>query len=257
MKRNQAFYIIGIIFLLLIGWILGWLSNKNMWLSYNADAKYGMWEILYYIAAIITAFGTVGAVFVALFKEKLVRLFTCPKLILSMKDDKCFSEDVDSEQQNPTSSQYLGILSVNNQGNIVATGCEVLIEKVQYARNREKRLKDITDAESKRKLQWESSKVDVPVNIPKQVMLFKIDKPNAYGTPSASSNTQGVQSHLQLNGMKLRDNMSEKGVWELTYYINNLETGHIRFRLTIDWNGEWKARKTEMADVLKVKFETL
>lgn len=257
MKRNKTFYVIGILFILVLGWFLGWLSNKNLWLAYNPEIKYGIWEIIYYIAAIISAFGTVGAVFVALFKEKIVRLFTCPNIVLTMKDEKCFSEDVDSEQQNPTSSQYLGILNVNNQGNIVATGCEVFIEKVQYARTREKRLKDITDAESKRKLTWEASKVDVPVNIPKQVMLFKIDKPNAYGTPSASNNPQGVQCHLQLNGMKLRDNMSEKGVWEITYYISNLETGHSRFRLTIDWNGEWKTRKTEMADVLKVKFDTL
>lgn len=257
MKRNKTFYVLGILFILIIGWFIGWLSNKNMWLAYAPDIKYGMWDIIYYIAAVITAFGTVGAVLVALFKEKIVRLFTCPNLLLTMKDEKCFSEDVDSEQQNPTSSQYLGILTVNNQGNIVATGCEVFIEKVQYAKTRDKRMKDITDAESKRKLTWEAPRVEVPVNIPKQVMLFKIDKPNAYGTPSASNNPQGVRSHLQLNGMKLRDNMSEKGVWEITYYISNQETGHTRFRLTIDWNGEWKARKTEMADVLKVKFDTL
>lgn len=257
MKRNKIFYIIGVLLILVLGWFIGWLSNKNMWLIYNSEVKYGIWEIIYYIAAIITAFGTLGAVFVALFKEKIDRLFTCPNLVLTMKDDKCFSEDVDSEQQNPMSSQYLGILNVHNQGNIVATSCEVFIEKVQYAKTRDKRLKDITDAESKRKLTWEAHRVDVPVNIPKQVMLFKIDKPNAYGTPSASNNPQGAQCHLQLNGMKLRDNMSEKGVWEITYYISNLETGHTRFRITIDWNGEWKTRKTEMVDVLKVKFDTL
>lgn len=243
--------------ILIAGWFLGWLSNKNMWISYNPETKYGIWEILYYIAAIITAFGTVEAVFVALFKERIFRLFSHPSLALSMKDDRCFSEDVDSEQQNPTSSQYLGILSVENTGNIVATGCEVYIEKVQYAKSRDKRLKDITDAESKRKLTWEAPRVDVPVSIPKQVLLFKIDKPNAYGTPFSSNSQQGVQCHLQLNGMKLRDNMSEKGVWEITYYINNVETGHKRFKLTIDWNGEWKTRKTEMIDVLKVKFDTI
>ena len=36
----------------------------------------------------------------ALFKERIFRLFSHPSLALSMKDDKCFSEDVDSEQQN-------------------------------------------------------------------------------------------------------------------------------------------------------------
>lgn len=257
MSRNRTFYIIGILLLLVAGWFLGWLSNKNMWISYNPGVKHGTWEVIYYIASIITAFGTVGAVVVALFKERLVRLFSHPTLALSMKDDKCFSEDVDSEQQNPSSSQYLGILSVSNTGNVVATGCEVYIEKVQYAKTREKRLKDITDAESKRKLTWEAAKVDIPVRIPKQILLFKIDRPNSYGTPTAQVNNQTPQCHLFLNGMKLRDNMSEKGVWEITYYINNLETGHSRFRLTIDWNGEWKTRKTEMADVLKVKFEIL
>lgn len=257
MKHNRTLYIISVILLLGVGWITGWLCNKNMWISYKPNVKYGVWEIIYYIASIITAFGTIGAVFVALFKEKLIRLFSYPNLTLSMKDDKCFSEDVDSEQQNPTSSQYIGLLNIDNKGNTVATGCDVYIERIQYAKTRDKRLKDITDVESKRRLTWESGKVDIPVNIPKQVLLFKIDKPNAYGPPSATGVQQGVKCHLQLNGMKLRDNMSEKGIWEITYYINNNETGHRRFRISIDWNGEWKTRKTEMADVLKVKFEAL
>lgn len=257
MKKNRSFYIISIFLLLSIGWFLGWLSNNRMWLSYEPGIKYGAWEILYYIAAIITAFGTLGAVFVALFKERIIRLFTHPTLSLSMKDDKCFSEDVDSEQQNPTSSQYMGILNVDNKGNVVATGCDVFIEKVLYAKTREKRMKDITETESKRRLQWETGKVDIPVNIPKPVLLFKIDKPNTYGTPAVQAIVQEPKCHLFLNGMKLRDNNSEKGVWEITYYINNIETGHKRFKLTIDWNGEWKTRKTEMADVLKVKFEAL
>jgi len=256
MKKNRTIYIICILILLGIGWFIGWMSS-SVWLSYNRKVQYGMLEIVYYIATIITAFSTLGAVIVALFKERLVRLFSYPALKLSMKEDKCFSEDVDSEQQNPVSSQYLGILNVENNGNIIATGCEVFIEKVQYAKARDKRMRDITDAESKRKLMWEAAKVDVPVNISKQIMLFKINNPNAYGTPSAPDSKVCVQSHLQLNGMKLRDNMSGKGVWEITYYINNYETGHLRFRLTIDWNGEWKTRKTEMADVLKVKFDTL
>lgn len=242
---------------LLLGWFIGWLSNKNMWLSYDSSKTYGLWEILYYVAAIITACGTLGAVFVALFKERIVRLITSPSLSLEMKDENCFCEDVDSEQQNPISSQYQGVLNITNNGNAVATACEVYIQKIQYAKSREKRFRDITDTESKRRLMWEAPKVDIPVTIPKQIWLFKIDKPNSYGTPSSSSNVQNVSSHLQLNGMKLKDSMSEKGIWEITYYISNNETGHNSFKLTIEWNGEWKTRKTEMVDVLKVNFENL
>lgn len=257
MKQNRGFYIISIFLLLAVGWFLGWLSDKRMWLSYEPGVKYGAWEILYFIAAIITAFGTLGAVFVALFQERIKRLLSHPTLSLSMKDDKCFSEDVDSEQQNPASSQYTGILNVDNKGNVVAKGCDVYIEKVMYAKTRDKRMKDITDTESKRRLQWEAGKVDIPVNIPKPLLLFKIAQPNTYGTPTVQADIQEPKCNLFINGMKLRDNNSEKGYWEITYYISDIETAYKRFKLMIDWNGEWKARKTEMADVLKVKFEVL
>ncbi len=247
--------IILLVIVLLLGWILGWISNKNLWIAYSPNKEYGSWEIIYYLAAILTAFGTIGAVFVALFKDRIVRLFSSPDLVLEMNDEQCFCEDVDSEQQNPTSSLYQGILNVTNKGNVLASGCEVYIAKVQYAKSKDKTYKDITDTESNHRLVWESNKVDLPINIPKQIELFKIEKPNSYGTPS--SNSQYTKPHLQLNGIKLKDHNSEKGVWKISYYINNNETGHSQFKLTIEWNGEWKARKTEMAEVLKVNFQII
>lgn len=254
--KNRRTVIILLILVLIVGWFIGWISNKNSWISYSSNKEYGVWEIIYYIAAILTAFGTVGAVFVALFKERIIQLFSSPDLTLEEKDEKYFCEDVDAEQQNPTASKYLSILHVTNKGNVDASGCEICIAKVLYAKGKDRKLKDITDTGNKRKLFWESAKVDLPVGIPKQIWLFRIDNPNSYGTPS-SSNAQIVQPHLQLNGMKLKDNQSEKGIWEIIYYISNNESGHSRFKLTIEWNGEWKTRKTEMTDVLKVNFETL
>ena len=73
-----------------------------------------------------------GAVFVALFKDKIIRLFSRPDLVLEMNDDNCFCEDVDSEQQNPSSSKYQSLLNITNKGNVVAPGCEVYIASVRY-----------------------------------------------------------------------------------------------------------------------------
>lgn len=255
MKKKKTLIIL-LVLVLFLGWFIGWISNKNSWIVYSSEKKYGVWEIIYYISAVITAFGTLGAVFVALFKDRIARLFSSPDLVLEMNDDKCFCEEVDSEQQTPISSQYQGLLNITNKGNVVASGCEVYIASVKYKKSKEKNFKDITDAETKRKLFWEAAKVDLPVEIPKQIWLFRIDKPNSFGTPT-SSNAQSAQPHLQLNGIKLKDNYSEKGIWEISYYINNVENGHTRFKLTIEWNGVWKTRKTEMTDVLKVNFEII
>ena len=257
MKKRKTVYLLGIPIVLVIGWFAGWLSNKNVWLSYSPEIKYGTWDIVYYVAAIFTSIGTLGAVFVALFKEKIMRLLNRPKIQLSMKDEKCYEEEVDTEQQNPVASRYIGFLEVVNKGNVTATGCEICIESVQYSKSRDKKMKEISEMESKRKLYWDAAKVDIPVDIPKQVWLFKIDQPNAYGTPSASGVNHTSQSHLQINGLKLKDNKSEKGIWEITYYIRNNEVDHSRFKLTIEWTGEWKTRKTEMIDVLKAKFDII
>lgn len=131
MKKNKILIIL-LILVLLLGWFLGWISNKNSWIAYSAEIKFGVWEIIYYIAAVITAFGTLGAVFVALFKDKIIRLFSRPDLVLEMNDDNCFCEDVDSEQQNPSSSKYQSLLNITNKGNVVAPGCEVYIASVRY-----------------------------------------------------------------------------------------------------------------------------
>lgn len=251
--KNNKFLIALIIFTLIIGWFIGFICHKNMWIAYSPEIKYGVWDIIYYFSAIISAFGTLGAVVVALFKEKIIRMFSRPEISLQLEDNS-FSEEVDTEQQIPVSNQYYGKLIVKNNGNVMATGCEIFIEEVKYAKSKEKNLRDITDANTKKKLDWGADKVDIPISIPKQIILFTIDTPNTYGTPNSSELSN---CSLNLNGMKLKDNHSKKGYWEICYYISNTETDHKRFKLTIEWTGEWKTRKTEMLECLKTNFEVL
>lgn len=236
---------------IIIGFAIGFLWQKNAWMNLDNARKSNTWEIIYYIFSIIGSLGTVGAVIVALGKEAILRHLYHPQLDIEFAEEFGISEDIDTEQQTPKTETYDCELKITNNGSVAAKTCEVIIEQVGYSDKKGRSLRYMKDYQSKTsKLVWESSKVEIPKGISKELRLFNIASPGSLGTPGEESTT----CHLELNGFKLKDNKSSKGYWEISYYIVYDNGEHNHFKLTIEWNGEWKSRKTEMKDVLHVNL---
>lgn len=50
---------------------------------------------------------------------------------------------------------------------------------------------------------------------------------------------------------------AKKGRWELLYCLNSTNSKPQRFKLSIDWNGEWEGRQADMKKLLTMKLEQL
>lgn len=174
-----------------------------------------------------------------------------PDLSFSLTDTDGFVEEIDSSQQNPQAEKYNCVLRITNKGTVAASSCFVCIEDISYADSKGRTLHKMKDYQSKMKLWWEDTYVEIPKGLSKEIRLFNIESVSGVGTPVANSSS----CHLELNGFKLKDTKSKKGYWEICYYIGYNNGEHKHFKLLVEWNGDWKTRKTEMKDVLRIKLE--
>lgn len=237
----------------IVGFFVGIISKFGLWSLIDPTKKAGLWEVINYVFSSLGAIGTCAAVVVALGKESILRYFSHPNVEIGLVDEDGISEDIDSEQQTPQASCYNCVLRVKNSGSAQAKTCFAAIEHIRYADRKGKTLREIKDYQNNNtQLTWEGEGVDLPKGISKEIRLFYIDAPGSSVTPGEQHQDIPL---LEINGFKLKDNQSKKGVWEILYYISYDSGEHIRFKLSIDWDGTWKSRKTEMKEVLKVKLE--
>ena len=254
---NKFLKVLVIPFLIMLGIVIGLLLQKAAWLNIDFNRQYGIWEILYYLVSIIGALGTCAAVVVALERDSIIRYFHHPELDIQFLEESGFVEDIDLEQQNPASDSYSCIIKIENKGSVVAKSCEVLLDQVSFAEKKGRSLRCIRDNSNKpsNKLWWESAHVEIPAGISKELKLFSIEAPGSSVTPN-EVNTNTVL-HLELNGFKLKDNKSSKGYWELSYYMVYDNGDHKKFKVCVEWNGEWRTRKSEMKDVLHINIQNI
>jgi len=213
--------------------------------------KYDVWLISYYVFHIIGAVGTVLAVIVALSKESIMKWLYAPALKVSPLDEIITEVFPNVNQRVPEASSFEYYVKIENNGSLVAFGCKTNISDIKYGKSKSN-VKSIKNANNKQ-LKWTSSGVDIPVNIPTQIKLFEITNPNCIGTPSANNDNQ--KPIIRFNGCELKKHQLEKGVWIIEYYISCKNGEPKSFIATIEWNGEFKSRANDMADVLKVQIK--
>ena len=247
--------IISFLTALLIGFLIGKFCSVGLWNYVDFSQKASPWEVFYYTFSAFGVIGTCSAVLVALAKDSIIRFFSHPNVEISLSEDDGISEEVDYEQQTPQANCYNCVLRVKNSVSVQAKTRSAVMEQIKYAEKKGKSSKEIKDYQNGQPiLGWEGDGIDLPKGISKDIRLFHINAPGRSVTPSE----QGTdEPHIELNGFKLKDFQSRKGYWEILYYISYDSGEHIHFKLTVEWDGTWKSRKTEMKDVLNVKLEKL
>lgn len=223
-------------------------------LSYGDMTNTDPWLACYHAFSIIGSIGTLAAVIVALFKEELMRWINSPDLNFTLIGNGLTANN--DSQVGTTPDSYECYIRITNQGSNLASGCKAFLQSIRYNKNNNtERLKPITNIQKKKQLQWTSSSVDIPVDIPSEIMLFQILNPNQLGTPQGGNVSQKPQ--IVLNGCQLNKNCSEKGLWEIEYYIT-MGSGNVsKFMLTINWDGTWCDNEEDMLDKVKIQLKKL
>lgn len=238
--------------LVLLGAILGgggfvlWFYLTNT--TIKAANEYDAWLIFYYLSQIIGSIGTVMAVIVALSKEAIMKWIYSPSLEISLVDNG-ITENILDAQEIPAATSFECFACVDNTGSLAALGCKIYISDIKYGMSKAK-TKSIKNFKSTQ-LQWTSSGVDIPIGIPSKIKLFEITNPNSIGTPGENSTKK---PKISFNGLKLKNNHSEKGYWIIEYYISCKNGKVSKFSLNVDWNGEFKSRTTDMEEVLTIEL---
>lgn len=254
-NRKKCLKWIKPIALLLIGAMIG-IGVLVLWLCFSKttlkeETEHDPWLISYYVFQIIGAVGTVMAVIVALSKEAIMKWLYAPALKPSLVDDG-ITENIPNENQRvPEAKTFECYIKIENTGSIAAFGCKIYISDIKFGKSRSniKAIKNL----SNKQLKWTSSFVDIPIGIPSRIGLFEIVNPNSIGTPSLEPTIK--KPAIAFNGCELKKHQSEKGVWVIEYYISSKNGKATTFTATIEWNGEFKSRATDMAEVLKVQIE--
>lgn len=223
-------------------------------LSYGSADATGPWQAGYYVFTIFGSIGTLSAVIVALYKEELMRWVNSPDLELSLIGNGLVANN--DSQVGDAPDIYECSIRIINKGTSIATGCKAFVNVLRYNRNRNRdRLKPDNKVQNKKQLLWTSGNVDIPVDIPSDIMLFQITNPNKLGTPQTGSVIQNPK--IEFNGYQLGKSKSEKGLWEIEYYITMKRGNVCKFLLIIDWDGSWSDNEEDMLDKVKIELKTL
>lgn len=230
------------------GIILWFCSSKT---TIKEQPYYDPWQISYYVFQIIGALGTVAAVIVALFKEAIMKWLYSPSLKVSLIDDG-ISENIPNETQRvPEATAFECFVQIENVGSLASLGCKINISDIKFGKTKSN-IKSIKTTNTKQ-LRWSSPAVDIPIGIPSKITLFEIINPDSIGTPSSTPNSQ--KALISFNGCELKKHHAEKGVWIIEYFISSKNGEAKLFEATVEWNGEFKSRATDMAEILKVQIE--
>lgn len=243
-------YILGLLFLLFI--ITGIVLVLNLSLCSTViehPDKMNSWEAAYYIFAIISSIGTLTAVIVALSKEMLLKWLNSPNLNVEIIEGKVLP--IYDEQDDNIPSAYRCLLKIINKGGIAAISCRAYVNDVQHAYNGKKeKLKDINNECQKKQMLWSNHNIDILQDIPTELDLFKIVNPNQLSTPQLG-NIQ-LSPQISFNGCIIPKKRSQKGLWQIEYYISSKNGSVTRFLVSVDWSGEWTDKPEDMKDYVTI-----
>ncbi|MBQ0161521.1 MAG: hypothetical protein KBT28_12980 [Bacteroidales bacterium] len=225
--------------------------------SIQCHKLYGIPELLYYSTQIIGVFATVAAVIVALFGREIRRYIFREKVKIHLYDGG-FREMLGDTINTPTPSaqSYDCSLVIENACSKELEGIQIILNEVSYQPDLNSKLRKIKTHYSKA-LYWrtvENTSTDIGVEDSKRIPLFKIYPAESCQTPD---NSQSSSLSMRIIGVQLTDKNNKKGVWKTQYQIRTKSKILKTFEATVQWNGEWCSRYTEMSENVSINIKEL
>lgn len=211
-------------------------------------------EALSKMSSPIAALASFATVIVALFKESMLRSLHKAKFTINYSK----SELLPQNRENGTSLELLSyqyFLGIENCGGEPAIDCMIEPYNIMYKKSSDKKFVSINKKVDFSNFLWKSEIRDIPVNFTRTVKLFDIKRPMIYGTPDDNKNIS--RSDLSFAGCKIYSMQDRKGIWQIDYILNCQNGSQLKFRLTLEWDGDFKTTREEMDNCVQIKINTL
>lgn len=205
------------------------------------------------LISIISAFITLSAVIVALFKDDFREQWKRPKIDFSIPskitiEDQNPSENADSD--NIKVNKYISRIEVHNSGNLPALNAEIYLDKLEFI-PADSTIPQIIEP-SAGAIEWngsESTSIIIPPGAKKLINIVEITAPEKFSTPDSE------KTHKPANlivGKIFNTNEQEKGKWIAKFSLYAQNHKATSFEIEIEWNGLWKNRLTEFNNHYKI-----
>lgn len=214
-------------------------------------------ELFYYFINTIQAIGTVGAVIVALFSDNIKSYFRKPELDISLHSNDLMEELDNCNGANRKAKRYHNSVDIFNRGNINAENCEVYIDSIAFKGLGMQTFTEILQNEQL--LYWSGNEqrhnTYIPVQGKKSFQIYEILPPEEQGTPSGE-NIVNVPPKLIIGNYKVPDEYCG-GKWEITICLYTPSLKPQKFKVIIEWDGNWENRQMEMKGKVRNNIERL
>lgn len=213
-------------------------------------------EYYRFIVSIISAFITLCAVLVALFKDDLREYWKRPRLIIN-EPSQITIEDLNDYENSPTNSalianKYISRIEIKNNGNIPSINTELFLEKLEF---KAKESTIIQQIECYGKpMQWngsDSKAMVLPVGAKKIVNIVNVMAPESISKPD--SHIYKTPSKIIIGGIP-NHKETNKGTWYATFGLYSQNHSLVSFKIEIEWTGVWKPRLTEFKSQYQIKI---
>lgn len=238
MSRYCLIFLFGLS-LLLIGAIVGGVVFSNI--------EFPQLEVIRLLLMFLGSLLTLLAVIVSLEKETILAWLHPVKLDANLSDDG-LSEDADTEQTIVKATEYSGILSIVNNSSGPAMDVTLEIISVAYKQGSNYKPFHLT-RNCFVNLNGNIRQIDIHSKRNHFAHLFTISAPNAKSTPDNSKETK---PNLVLIGLE-NLNLPKKNSWQIKYRLSHSK-GASDITLSLEWDGIWKNRKSEMQTCCTVKL---
>lgn len=221
------------------------------------NKSYGIPELIYYSTQVIVAFATTAAVIVALFGREIRSYIFKEKVQISLVNGgiKEFLGET-ANTAKPEAQNYDCSLLITNDGSKEIEDLQMFLLEVKYKSDSGAKYKKLVGFENKT-LYWrtpEQVSTFLGIDESKRIPLFKIYPKASCQTPDSS---KASDLRMRLIGYQLPAKYYAKGVWYAKYQLRTKRRVLKTFELTVQWNGEWYNRYSEMVDVVNVNIKEI
>lgn len=206
----------------------------------------------------ISAFITLCAVIVALFKDDLREYWKKPTISVRMPTAPTTEIFSDNAQTNSSTdpliaSNYITKISIENTGNLAAISTEIILEKLIFT-EKDTNIKQEIECSGK-PINWngtDSTSVTLAVGAKKSITILNISAPLKTSRPDGQTSKE--PSNIIVGENKCNKDHN-KGKWVATFTIYAQNYKPTSFEIEFEWNGIWKTRLTEFNSQFKINLK--